>query len=354
LGPTSGRNRIATSLVVHKETKEHLQMKRTYLAAILSVATLTMTLGAGCGSDKKKPGCTKDTDCKGERVCTKGSCVSPTAESEDPAKAGTKKAPTGLAAALNAMRPKGTTPGGPATGPGTPGPGTGPGTGTGPGPSGNWKKGSIRICLGPRCVGLGRGFGTNTQDMRAMLDMLKQLVFSGLGGMGSAQLPKVKVCVGPQCVTVDKNLLSNPMTLLKLFSNLNPQMLRNLFDKIVKRRPSHSPGLRPHRTTPSPPPRATPPATGIKPISSYADLLSAGAKAVGRTANLAQLTITSVSDTRLVLEGPGREMIVLRIPGSLKSLLPKLRITTTKVTVRFRVLSRPIGKLVHGELLSYD
>ncbi len=325
-------------------------MKSMYLAAILGVATLTMTLGAGCGSEKKKPGCTKDTDCKGERLCQKGDCVSPTAKSEDPAKAGTKKAPTGLMAALKAARPKAPAPSGPATGPGTPG----QGQGQGPHGSGTWKKDSIRFCLGPRCVGLGRGFGTNTQDMRAMLDMLKQLVFSGLGGMGSAQLPKVKICVGPQCVVVDKNLLSNPMTLLKLFSNLNPQMLRNLFDKIVKRRPGHSPGLRPHRTPPSPPSRATPPATGTKPISSYADLLSAGNKAVGRTANLAQLTITSVSDTRLVLEGPGREMIVLRIPSTLKSLLPKLRITTTKVTVRFRVLSRPMGKLVHGELLGYD
>ncbi len=344
-------------------------MKRTYLATILGVAALALVLGTGCSDDKKKPGCVKDTDCKGERVCQKGSCVSPTAESDGPSKTGKGKAPTGLMAALQATRPQGAPPSGSATGPGAPGQGQGLGPSTpgqGPGSSGAWKKGSIRICLGPQCVGLGRGFGSNTQDMRAMLDMLKKLVFTGLGGMGSGRIPKLKVCVGPQCVNLDKTLLTNPLALLKLFSNLNPQMLRDLFNKALNRGPGRSPGLRPFRpgtrpgTSPgtSPgtrsPPKTTPPAGGVKPITSYADLLSASDKAVGRTAALTQLTITSVSDTRLVLEGPGREMIVLRIPATLKSLLPKLRITTTKVTVRFRVLSRPMGKLVHGELLGYD
>jgi len=322
-------------------------MKRYHFAMILGLAVLT--LGAGCGDEKKKPGCTKDTDCKGERVCHKGSCVSPTAASEDPGKAGKPKDPSGLKAALQAARPK-ATPGG---GPGATGPG-GPGAVPGPGAPGTWKKDSIRICLGTRCVGLGRGFGSNTKDMRAMLDMLKQLVFSGLGGMGSGQVPKMKVCVGPQCVNVDKDLLKNPMALIKLFSNLNPQMLRNLFKGTLGRRPGRGPGKRPG-LRPLPPGRApTLPPRGAKVLRTITDLLQAGDQAVGRTASLAGLTITSVSDTRVVLEGPGREMIVLRIGSTLKSLLPKLRITTTKVTVRFRVLSRPMGKLVHGELLGYD
>lgn len=321
-------------------------MKRYYLAAILGVAVLT--LGAGCSDDKKKPGCTKDTDCKGERVCHKGSCVSPTSASEYPGKDGKPKPATGLKAALQAARSKAAAPGGGpgATGPGTPGSIPGPG----PGGSGTWKKDSIRICLGAHCVGLGRGFGSNTKDMRAMLDMLKQLLFTGLGGMGSGQVPKVKVCVGPQCVNVDKNLLRDPMAMIKLFSNLNPQMLRNLFKGTFGRRPGHRPGLRP----PTPSPTPTPLPRGAQTLRTFAELLKAGDQAVGRTASLAKLTITSVSDTRVVLEGPGREMIVLRIGSSLKSLLPKLRITTTQVTVRFRVLSRPMGKLVHGELLGYD
>jgi hypothetical protein len=314
-------------------------MKRFHIATILSVAALALAPNAGCSDDK--PGCRKDTDCKGERVCEKGRCVSPAAKSEDPGKAG--KPPTGLMAALKAARPKATAPGSGTMGPGTPSPGA---PSPGPGPSGTWKKDSIRICLGSRCVGLGRGFGSNTKDMRDMLEMLKQLVFSGLGGMGSGQLPKLKVCVGPQCVSVDKNLLTNPMALIRLFSNLNPQMLRNLFKGTFGRRP----GLRPHGGHPAP----TPPPPGAKPLRSFAELLQAGDRSVGRTAELSKLTITSVGDTRLVLEGPGREMIVLRIPATLKSLLPKLRITTNQVTVRFRVLSRPIGKLVHGELLGYD
>jgi len=316
-------------------------MKRMYLAAILSVAALA--LGAGCGANKKKPGCVKDTDCKGERVCQAGACVSPKAGAEDPGKAGNSKAPTGLMAALKVARPQATGPGGGTTGPG----GTGPGSG--PGGSGTWKQDSIRICLGPRCVGLGRGFGSNSNDMRAMLEMLKQLMFSGLGGMGSGQLPKLKVCVGPQCVNVDKNLLTNPMAMIKLFSNLNPQMLRNLFNGTFGRGSGPTPQIRPHHNPHS---GAAPP--GKKPLRTFAEMLQAGDRAVGRTAQLAELTITSVSDNRLVLEGPAGEMIVLRIPAQLQSLLPKLRITTTKVTVRFRVLSRPIGKLVHGALLGYD
>lgn len=318
-------------------------MKRYHLATLLAVTALA--LGAGCSDDKKKAGCAKDTDCKGERVCKGGACVDPKGGAEADGPDGKK--PQGLMAALKAVRKNAPNPGGGATGPGTPSaPGAGPGA---PGGSGTWNKDSIRICLGGRCVGLGRGFGSNTKDMRAMLDMLKQLMFSGFGSMGSGQPPKLKVCVGPQCVNVDKTLLSNPMALLKLFSNLNPQMLRNLFKGTFGRRP----GLRPNPPgRPGTPPKAAPP--GVKPLQSFADLAQAGDKAVGRTAALSKLSITSVSDTRLVLEGPGQEMIVLRIPTTLKSLIPKLRITTTQVTVRFRVLSRPIGKLVHGELLGYD
>ncbi len=340
------RNRIAGSPVVPTEVKEH-SMKRNTLAMILGVAALALT--AGCSSDKKK-GCTKDTDCKGERVCQKGSCVSAKAQSEDPDKDGKKTPTKGLMAALKASKSKPPGPGGSATAPGTPN--AGPGT---PGGSGTWKKDSIRFCLGGRCVGLGRGLGSNQKDMRAMLGMLKQLVFSGLGGMGSGKLPQMQVCVGPQCVTLDKKLLTNPMALLKLFSNFNPQMLRDLFQKILKRRsPGASPGLRPglRPSRPTTPPRTAP--KGVKAFRNFADLLKAGDAARGRNAELSKLSITSVSETRLVLEGPGREMIVLRIPATLKSLLPKLRITTSQVTVRFRVLSRPIGKLVHGELLGYD
>jgi hypothetical protein len=311
-------------------------MNRIGTALILGVAALTLA-GAGC-SGKKKPGCKKDTDCKGARVCEKGACVSATSKAEDPAQAGKKK-PQGLMAALKAAQGQGASP---KAGPG----GTGPGTPTpAPGGAGTWNKDSIRICLDQRCVGLGRGFGSNTQDMRAMLEMLKQLMFTGFSGKGSGQLPKLKVCVGPQCVNVDKSLLTNPMALIKLFSNIDSQMLRNLFKGTFSRRP----GFDPHRGHATPPPPR-----GAQALRTFAELLKAGDQAIGRTAELARLSITSVSDTRLVLEGPGREMIVLRIPPTLKSLLPRLRITTQQVTVRFRVLSRPIGKLVHGELLGYD
>ena len=47
-------------------------------------------------------GCQKDTDCKGERVCEKGSCHSPKATSEAPDKKGKNKSPAGLKAALKA------------------------------------------------------------------------------------------------------------------------------------------------------------------------------------------------------------------------------------------------------------
>ncbi len=326
------------------------------LALILGAAT---ALGSGCGKEKKA-GCTKDTDCKGERVCRSGACQDPTAGTEGAARKGSGTMGAGAPHATASSKG-----GAGSAGPARPGPGPsipggsgklgapgGPGSPGGPPGSGAWKKDSIRICLGGRCVGLGRGFGSNVQDMRAMMEMIKQLVFSGLGGTSSGKLPKMSVCVGPQCLTLDKTLLQNPMALIRLFSNLNPKMLRNLWQGLLGRKGGGATGRGHTRPAPGPTPGTRP--SAAEPIRTFAALLAAGDSARGRVALLPKLTITSVSDTRLVLEGPGQEMIVLRVPPALKSLLPKLRITTSQVTVRFRVLSRPIGKLVHGELMGYD
>jgi hypothetical protein len=53
------------------------------LALVSGLGTLGSTLVTGCSSDNAAPAdsCTKDTDCKGERLCVGGACIDPTTTS---------------------------------------------------------------------------------------------------------------------------------------------------------------------------------------------------------------------------------------------------------------------------------
>lgn len=46
-------------------------------ARLLSVVVSLVIFTLGCGVDSSATSCARDTDCKGDRVCTKGLCVSP-------------------------------------------------------------------------------------------------------------------------------------------------------------------------------------------------------------------------------------------------------------------------------------
>jgi len=320
------------------------EMKRHHSATLLAVALGLALTAAGCSKSKpaKRAGCAKDTDCKGERVCQKGSCVSPQkAQGDKPGTGGVALKPT--------------------TPPGTPpGPGTSPPPGsslTPPNapPPGSANPNAVRVCIGKKCVGLGGGSSSGPRDMMAMFDMFQKMLMSGLTRGRGPKAPKMQVCVGTQCVVLDKNILRNPMALIQLFSRLSPKLLQNFFQHRFGRRPGWKiapPGAKPG--TPSPPSAPSAPSTPSTPqgLKSFQSLLKAGQHAVGQVAEIPGLIVTSVTDTRLVLEGPGREMVVLRIPTAQRTLLPQLRITTKPIKVKFRVLSRPVGKLVHGELLS--
>ncbi|MFH2008363.1 MAG: hypothetical protein ABI333_17390 [bacterium] len=316
-------------------------MKRQHSATLLAAALTTLALtAAGCGKSKPaaRDGCAKDTDCKGERVCYKGSCVPPQKAQGD--KQGS------AAVALKPTAP-GATPSGPGA---TPPPGSSLTPPNAP-PPGGASPSDVRVCIGAKCVNLSGGSTSGTRDMMAMFDMFQKLLMSGLTGGHGASQPKMKVCVGTRCVVLDKNILRNPMALIRLFSNISPKLLQNFFQHRFGQTPGWNvapPGANPG--TPGAP--STPdPRSGPKALKSFQSLLQAGQQAIGQVAEIPGLIVTSVTDTRLVLEGPGQEMVVLRIPTAQRTLLPQLRITTKSIKVRFRVLSRPVGKLVHGELL---
>src|SRR6185369_3107868 len=58
-------------------------MRRSHVAAFFVITLPAIIPACGDGGDSPAPaaaatGCTKDTDCKGDRVCEAGQCVSPT------------------------------------------------------------------------------------------------------------------------------------------------------------------------------------------------------------------------------------------------------------------------------------
>jgi len=218
----------------------------------------------------------------------------------------------------------------------------------------------MRLCIGKRCMSVGPGFGQNPADMAQLFGLVQRLFMQGLSGAGQGgPQEKIKICIGKQCVTLDENLKKDPSALLRLLGQLAPGLIQRMFQGNLgrglfgtPRRPTPGPQGKPP-TAPAPRGMSGPstPRPRTRVLTDYASIARAGAHAVGREARLSGLIITSVAPDRLVLEGPGKEMIVLKIPADKRSLVPQLRTRTGAVTVRFRILSAPVGKICHGELL---
>lgn len=359
-------------------------MRHPVLPLVAALALAAPPLGALLGGCSKKTknsaGCTKDTDCKGDRVCEKGACVLP---DQVPAK--------GPLAGLPGAAPGGgaVTPGGPGASPGNPGtpggagtPGTpgGPGGGGfltpgGPGGPGSGSAGMppIKVCISGKCVTMGPDFGSNPDDMSKLFGLARQLLLDGFSAPpGGAPQTKIEICVGTQCITLDDSLKKDPGAILRMLGQLGPGILQQLlqqgfgpggiFGGPYPRRgqPPGRRGLPPLPGSPgSPPPPGVggsspsgTPSGAAAALRDFDAIAQAGGNATGQEAELVDLSITSVAEDRVVVEGPGREMIVLKVTPSSRELLPRLRMATGKVTLRFRVLSPPVGKILHGELLA--
>lgn len=296
------------------------------------IAVGLLLVAAGCSKEEKKAGCAKDTDCKGERVCKKSKCVDP----HEAEKSATDKAQTRLTSFLKPISPPKAKP----KPPGSAGPATPPGSGTS----------QIQICVDNKCTDLSGGF-RDPQVMRKLLDVFWQLGTGPMGlgrRRGAGPTPKIKICFNGQCIPLDQSLLSDPGALFQKLFQLGPR-LKGLFG------PNHpfggQGGRRYQRGIPRSPGAGPTPKGGVT-YRDFDDLTRAGAGAVGQLAELKNLSITSVTETRLVLDGSQGRMIVLAIPASLKDEVPRLRITTARITVRFRVTSPPVGKIVRGELVA--
>ncbi|MDY0004780.1 MAG: hypothetical protein RBU30_26015 [Polyangia bacterium] len=396
-------------------------MKRTLpsnMAALALAALPLFTLGAALGGCSKKAkdseGCSKDTDCKGDRVCEKGSCVMP---GEVPAKGplaglpgsgpGGQGAGPGWQGQKNPGAPGGQggqgAPGGQGGqggqgGPGSPG-GGGFLTPGGPqGPGGGAQSGipPIKICIGGKCMTMGQDFGQNPDDITKLFGLARELILEGLSsppGGGPKTKTKIELCVGTQCITLDDSLKNDPGAILRLLGQLGPSLFGQLLQQGFgpggvfggphqRRGQPHgrrglpplpgSPGSQGSSGSPgsqgspgypgapgAPGSPGSPGAGGVSPSSApgaalrdFDSIAQAAGNATGQEAELGQLSITSVADDRVVVEGPGREMIVLKVTAASRELLPRLRMATGKVTLRFRVLSPPVGKILHGELLA--
>ncbi len=339
-------------------------MKHPAIPALILAALLTPMAAAqsGCSKKKSTSACAKDTDCKGNRICERGECVDPTRPPSDPlAKAGPATSPRpGTPTAPGAMAP---TPGTPST-PGSPGSSLTPPGAPRPGTGAQSALPPFKICIDKDCLTMGPNFGKNPADMAALFGLGRKLFMQGFGkGGAKAPQPKITVCIGKQCVKVDDNLKRDPTALIRLFSQLAPHLFKHAFGGQnpfgsgfpFSRPPTrHGPGAQPRTgappIAPSAPTAPSAPAKGL--LQDYASIARLGAHAVGREAQLAGLAVTSVSTDRLVLEGPGKEMIVLRVPPARQSAAKLLGLATGKVTLRFRILSPPVGKILHGEFIA--
>ncbi len=333
-------------------------MRASWLAAFW-----LLVLGAGACHRASSQGCTKDTDCKGDRICEAGKCVSPGAAARPSGKDPSARTATPAAPGAPSPAPSPrAAPGGASPSPGAQGPtpsapvlprppGLGPG-GLGPGGLGQGLSGvQVTICLGKRCRTIDQNAGPSA--ISDLMDLLMQLSMgAGFGAPGpSARDLSIRICVRGRCTVLDKNAARDPSTILRLMSILSDLMMGGLGGGLFG--PNWPPpGLPPAGRGRSPgtgraprPPAAAQPAG---PIQGLQALRKAGEAAAGRVAEVRDLEITSVTRNRLVVQKEG-VLIILKVRDP--KLARQLSSKTGKIGVRFRVEAAVGNSLFRGLLL---
>ncbi len=332
-------------------------MRASWLAAVGLLA-----LGAGACHREKPSGCTKDTDCKGDRICEAGKCVSPGAAArragKDPsARGATAPSPSTSAPAQGpgASPPSpgpGSTPGGPSAAP-TPAPPSPPqAPGLGPGGLGQGLSGvQVTICLGKRCRTIDQNAGPGA--IADLMDLFMQLSMGpGFGAPGPAARDlSIRICVRGRCTVLDKDAARDPATILRFMSILSDLMMGGLGGGFfgpnwpAPTLPPAGPG---RSTGPGRAPRPPAARQSSGPIQGLQALRRAGEAAAGRVAEVRDLEITSVTRNRLVVQKEG-VLIILKVRDP--KLARKLASRTGRIGVRFRVDAAVGNSLFRGLLL---
>ena len=319
------------------------------------VVPLVVAGAAWTGCNKPaKAGCTKDTDCKGDRICVSGTCREP-----HPERKPDSPQPVGAAAQPpmgppTASRVPSARPNVPGMAPGSGLPGQG-GTGLGPGLQ-------IKVCSSGRCKTFGPGSGP--ASLMSLMDLFMQM---GMGGMGMGGVPqdlKVEVCTKGRCVTIGKDFGKDPADVMRLMD-----LVMNMMSGMGMGGPGAlfgmpgGPGGRagsPGFGAPPPPgPGAAPPSPvqgSVPKKVSYRSLdalRKAGPAARGKVAELSGLTPSSVSPGRVVFVAGGGGVLIILKPSNAEQ-VKRLQTKTGKLTVRFLVRSLVGGSLIQGTLLSFQ
>jgi len=303
--------------------------RRVVLEILVGSAIL---LATGCGH-KAMQGCKKDTDCKANRICVQGSCRNPQ-QAADKGHA-QMTAPT-TQGQTSQKRPAAGTPGTAKGGPNLI-PGNIPGSGPLGTLGGSVNGLSMKICVHSRCTTVGPK--SSPMDIMGVLNLLMGMS-GGLFGPGSTpQDLSVQVCSKGKCVLLDKNLGSRPQDMFQIFDLLTNLLGSGGLGGFVL--PSTNRLPRPGATTPQDPP------TKVT-FRSIDAIRKAGPRSLGKVAELANLTVGSVTPSKLVLQG-GNLLVILDVPDN--SLVKGLDTRTSPMTARFYVTAIVSGNLVRGKLI---
>ena len=302
-----------------------------FLALCLSVYSVSC-------KKESETGCSKDTDCKGDRICEDGRCVFTEEDKNSVSKppVTTKKKKQNDKKVTGSARPR------TATGSGRRGASAGQYGGAGPLNSPGLLGGilSIQICQDGKC-----------RKLEDVLSGDPAILFKLFGQMGTSggKDPKLKVCAGGVCVDVDKDFGKNPQDIFRLFGMMGGLMIGGPFGGTRGGGgPLGGGGFLSSRA----PNKKRDPPNKISFKSSDA-IINAGDAAVGKVAQLSHLVISVVQEKQAVFKGSGNMLVVLDIPRRRRFLVQNLRTHSKKVTVTFFVKKSPLPNLVNGELISF-
>ncbi len=293
--------------------------KRCILQAALFIFVVCVVFAGGLTvACREKPGCQKDTDCKGNRICEHNVCVSPESKAsnkkETPSKTVEDKGKQGSASAKTKAS--------------IVGPGGRPSTSTSRGDL------TVRICKNGKCRTLDRSLMGDPGAVLKLFDMLG-------GGMDFTGT-RLEICSKKHCVELDETFGQDPDDVFKLFGmlgNLLPTAgTRLLFGK--------GPDSRAATKVKRDPP-------GKIAYRSSAALIKDGDGAVDKVAKLEDLEISAVWESQAVFKGQGNLLVVVDVPPKLTPMLSKLRTHASKVTVTFYVVRPPLSNIIHGELIRF-
>ncbi len=273
---------------------------------------------ASCGGSSKSE-CSKDTDCKGDRICEQGRCIQPT------------------------VRPSAPDP--------APDPDPDPDPDPNTPPSNPSTLPNLPVL--PKLPSLNLpnlSIGQGGLNLNFKLQVGKDEHVIEMDPTGN---PSVKWCVNQKCDVLDLTRPADVERMLERLANTagnaDPQLkatLQTLKDlSSMMNQGGGISGLSPGTFTNQP--------TGPRRLTTYrssAEIVAAGDKAEGAEGHLTDLSPTIVSSDQVTFKTADGVTVDLVAPAAVQSRLPGLARATGPQTVRFRIL-RVTAKYIKGEIL---